>query len=381
MAKNKYYSLLRILKTGLPLGALYYMVFGERSNGKTYQGKELGLNGIHDKEIEIKGFIQDGSQFAIVRRWQDDFKGKRGAQMFDDLVENGSIKKWTNGKWDNVSYYAGRWYLAKYDEEQKKLIKDVEPFAHAFAISTMEHDKSTNYPRVNKIIFDEFLTRGSYLPDEFTLFMNVISTIVRDRKDVLIFMFGNTVNQYCPYFEEMGLTNIKKMNAGDIDVYNYGESDLHVCVEYADTATRNKKASDVYFAFNNPKLAMITGGAWEMAIYPHAPCKWKPRDVAFNYFIKFGGDILQCEVIECDGKMFTYIHRKTTPIKDEENDLIYSTEYNPLPNWKRKITKPTTPLEQKLLTFFYKEKVFYQDNQVGEIVRNYLLWCKTDKIS
>lgn len=383
---DKYYSLKNILKKGLPIHAQYYMIFGERSNGKTYSLKSLGLNGFSDidikkfSEINIKGFIQDGSQFAIVRRWADDFRGKRGASMFDDLVQDGSIKKWTRGKWDNVYYYSGRWFLAKYDRDLDKMVHDNEPFAYAFAISTMEHDKSTSYPRINKIIFDEFLTRGTYLPDEFTLFMNVVSTIIRDRKDVIIFMLGNTVNQYCPYFTEMGLCNVKKMRPGDIDVYNYGESDLHVVVEYADTSTKHKKASDVYFAFENPKLQMITGGAWEMAIYPHAPCKWGTKNVLFTYFIKFGGDTLQCEIINVNNTMFTFIHRKSTPLKDEQRDLIYSTEYNPLPNWRRKITKPATELERKIISFFINDKVFYQDNEVGEIVRNYLIWCRGDKI-
>lgn len=376
---DKYYSLKNILKKGTPLQSQYYMIIGERSNGKTYALKSLGLNGF--SEFNIKGFIQDGSQFAIVRRWADDFRGKRGASMFDDLVQDGSIKKWTKGKWDNVYYFSGRWYLAKYDQDLDKMVHDAEPFAYAFSISTMEHDKSTSYPRINKIIFDEFLTRGTYLPDEFVLFMNVISTIVRHRKDVTIFMLGNTVNQYCPYFTEMGLSNIKKMLPGDIDVYNYGNSALHVVVEYTDTAVKYKKASDVYFAFeNSPQLQMITGGAWELAIYPHAPCKWTSKNILFTYFIKFGGDTLQCEIINVGKSIFTFIHRKSTPLKDDQRDLIYSTEYNPLPNWRRKITKANTELERKIISFFINDKVFYQDNEVGEIVRNYLIWCRGDKI-
>lgn len=376
---DRYYSFENILKRGLSVNAQYFITFGERSNGKTYGAKSLGLNGF--EKLNIKGYIQDGSQFAIVRRWQDDFRGKRGATMFDDLVQNGSIKKWTHGKWDNVYYYAGRWYLAKYDEQMEKIVRDNEPFAYAFAISAMEHDKSTSYPKINKIIFDEFLTRGSYLPDEFTLFMNVLSTIIRDRSDVMIFMLGNTVNQYCPYFSEMGLINVRKMKRGTIDVYDYGDSKLHVVVEYADTSTRRKKNSDVYFAFDNPKLQMITGGAWEMAIYPHAPCKWQPKNILFTYFIKFGGECLQCEIVKTNTMLFTFIHRKTTPIKNEQNDLIYSTEYNPLPNWKRKITKPQTNIEKRIVQFFVDDRVFYQDNEIGEIVRNYILWCKSDKIT
>lgn len=380
MTKVKYYSLSKILHIGVPIGAQYYVVMSERSDGKTYACKSLGLNGFKDNEIEIKGYIQNGSQFAIVRRWDYDFKGKRGATLFDDLVAQNKISEWTNGQWTDVYFYSHRWYLSKFDEKLNKRVLDVEPFAFAFAISQMEHDKSSSYPKIDKIIFDEFLTRGQYLPDEFILFTNVISTIVRDRNDVKIFMIGNTVNQYSPYFDEMGLTNVRKQQQGTIDVYNYGESDLHVCVEYSDTALKRKKASDVYFAFDNPKLKMITQGAWEMAIYPHCPIKYRPKNIKYTYFIVFGGDTLQCEIVKSEKNIFTFIHRKTTPIKDTERDLIYCAEHSPRPNYKRKITKPTNNLEKLIYSFFIKEKVFYQSNVIGEVVRNYLLWCESDKI-
>ena len=96
------------------------------------------------------------------------------------------------------------------------------PFAFGFAITSQEHDKSTSYPNVRTILYDEFLTRNAYIPDEFVLFCNVLSTVIRQRDDVKIFMLGNTVNKYCPYFKEMGLNNITKQKQGTIDIYKYG---------------------------------------------------------------------------------------------------------------------------------------------------------------
>lgn len=377
--KTKYWSCQKLLKTMVDNGAPYGIAFGERSNGKTYQAKEWGLKGFHTKELDIKGYIDDGSQLAIVRRWQDDFKGKRGATLFDDLATSGKIKEWTNGEWEDVYYYSNRWYLCKFDEKLNKRITDPNPFALGFAISTMEHDKSTSYPKVNKIVFDECITRGRYLPDEFVLFMNVVSTIVRDRDDVTILMLGNTVNRDCPYFEEMGLVNIGQMKEGDIDVIDYGESKTHVVVEYT-TSGAVGKMSDKYFAFNNPKLQMITGGKWEMAIYPHSPCRYLPKDIVLSYFIVYSKEILQADIVCMDDIAFTFIHRKSTPIKNPDEDLIYSPQYDPRPNHKRRLTKPTTGLERKIATFFIKDKVFYQSNEVGEIVRNYLLWCQNETV-
>ena len=38
------------------------------------------------------------------------------------------------------------------------------------------------------------------------------------------------------------------------------------------------------------------------------------------------------------------------------------------------------PINKKIGQFFADNKVFYQDNEVGEIVRNYLVQCSHDAI-
>ena len=360
MAKQKFYSLTPILKQAPD--AYYYVIFGGRSTGKSYGTELYGL----------EQYAKTGKQTAIIRRWSEDFTGKRGQSMFDALVSNGEVTRITGGKWTGIYYWSSRWYLCKY--EDGKRITDPNPFCYGFSISSMEHDKSTSYPDVTTVIFDEFLTRGAYLPDEFVLFMNCLSSIIRNRTDVKIFMLGNTVNKYCPYFKEMGLSHIKDMKAGSIDIYSYGDSGLQVAVEFTGT-NKTGKASDRYFAFDNPRLSMITGEAWEIDIYPHCPVKYIPKEVLFTYFIEFADDILQCEIVLHEQMYFTFIHRKTTELKYPDSDLIYSTNYDPRPNYRRKITKPTSDIEKKIADFYVKDKIFYSDNEVGEIVRNYLIWC------
>lgn len=363
---TKYYSLTRILKEK----ANYNVIFGERSNGKTYSCEEYGL----------KKFCEEGKQMALIRRWSEDFKGKRGQQMFDALVANGLVEKYTKGKWTSIYYYSSRWYLARWVEEDNKLIRDEIPFCFGFALNAGEHDKSTSYPNIYTILFDEFITRSMYLPDEFILFQNIISTIARDRPadDFTIFMCGNTVNQYCPYFEEMGLSDIRKMQKDEIQVYQYGENHARVAVEYASMPTKTKK-SDKLFAFNNPKLKMITEGKWEIPSYPRLPIKYSRDDICNIYFIIFMKDVLQCEIINVENQFFTYIHRKTTPLKNDEDDIVFSQEFTGYPNWRRRITKPSDEYGRLIYSFFLMEKVFYQDNDVGEIVRNYIVWSKEDK--
>lgn len=361
MATQKYYSLTNILKKN----AVYNVIIGERSNGKTYSVLKYAL----------KQRIEHGGQVAIVRRWKEDISGRRAADIWKSLIANDEVTKLSNGQWTGITYWAGKFYLCNYDKEGKPIYNtDSDTLGYCFALSDTEHNKSISYPYITTILFDEFLTKHVYLQDEFVLFMNTVSTIVRQRTNVKIFMLGNTVNKYCPYFQEMGLTHVLQMDQGTIDVYTYGDSKLTVAVEYCATLKASRE-NNFYFAFNNPRLEMITSGAWELDIYPHLPVKYRPCDIQFTYFICFNGQVYQCEIIEVKGVPFTFIHDKTTPIKDTDNDLIYTLEYNPKLNYRRNILKPLTKLEERILWFYKSDRVFYQDNTVGDAINNYLKLC------
>lgn len=363
---EKYYSVRHILKQ-IP-DAKYYVVIGERSNGKTYSVLDYSM----------EDYFKTGHELAIVRRYKEDLKGKNGGSIFSALVKNGLVEKYSKGEWNGIYYWSQRWYFMYVNPENPKDKRiDKKPFAYGFALTEMEHDKSTSYPSICNILFDEFITRSMYLPDEFVIFTNVLSTIIRDRNNVKIFMCGNTVNKYCPYYKEMGLNNVSKMDKGKVDVYEYGDSGLKVVVEYSDFPAK-KKASDVYFAFDNPKLKMITSGDWEIGVYPRITpeMKFAPKHIKYHYFIRFEDSLLMCEIVKKDKYLFTFIHIKTTPIKDNDDSIVYDIKQSGYPNYRRRITKPITLTEKKILWFFTNEKVFYASNEVGEIVRNYFNWCK-----
>lgn len=367
----KYYSLKNIKKRG----AIYNVIFGERSNGKSYSVLD---------EI-LKNYCEKGEQGGIIRRWDTDLQGRRASVLFEPLVINRKVTTYTDGEWDFVTYYAGRWYLARFDEKTRKTIKDDTPFCYAFALNTMEHDKSTSYPLITTVLFDEFITRRGYLDNEFVIFMNEISTIVRERSNIIIYMLGNTVNMDCPYFSEMGLTHVKEMRQGDIDTYTYGESGLKVAVEFCGESARQSKKSDKYFAFDNPRLQMITGKGqlWEIGVYPHKPMDYKPKDVKFIFFIRYNDDMVQGEVVIGNGYNFLFIHPKTTPIKRPGKDIVFDSEYSPLFTSTRKLGQSIgrTSITSKIMWYFKNDKVFFSDNKTGDIVRNYLIWCSRAKIN
>ena len=374
MAKQKinYWSIYPILSKK----AQYNVIYGERSNGKTYGTLEYCLT----------EYFANESEFAYVRRWDEDIAGMKGASLFNSLIKNGVIRKLSRGKWNNVTYKSRAYYFS-FNDDDGNIVTDIKPFAYAFALTQHEHYKSNSYPNIRNIVFDEFLTRGIYLPNEFILWQNVISTLVRERDDVKIFMLGNTVNKYSPYIAEMGLTRMRTQKQDTIDIYEYGQSGLRVAVEYS--VMKSEKKSNKYFAFDNPRLQMITSGKWEIDIYPHYPSDDYsspiPKEILYIFYIEFEGSLLQCEIInktknkagEDKPCIFLFIHPKTTPLKEDNINLVYSQTPNPKPNYRRTITRATNNLERKIQQFFARDKVFYSDNETGEIMRNYLAWCKS----
>lgn len=355
----KFYNLNKILSKN----ATYNMIIGERSNGKTYAILKYCL----------ENFLHGKGQFAYLRRWQEDVIGRRASGIFDSLNVDGTVKKLSKGKYTNVTYFAGKFFLCNIDEKGRKIYNsENDCLGYTFSLTDSEHNKSISYPNITTIFFDEFLTKKIYILDEFVTFMNTISTIVRQRTNVKIFMAGNTVNKFCPYFNEMGLKHVSKMKQGTIDVYTYGNSKLRVAVEYC-ASMGDSKPNNYYFAFENPRLQMIKTGTWELDIFPHCPKKFTRKNILYIFFIVFDGITYQCEIVDfgnCNTGI--YIHVKTTPLKEKETDLIYSLDDSEKMNYNKSISRPFNKLTKKIYQLFCLNKVFYQDNEVGNSIANFL---------
>ena len=371
MSKIRYFDVKPLLKK-YP-GAQYYMIFGERSNGKTFSVKSLILD----------RYFSNGKQGGVIRRYDEDWKGKmNGGVMWDDMLNHPDlgniIEKRSKGKWNDVVWEGRAWTFVLRNDDGEIENRDAKPFCYAFALTKEENYKGKAFPNITTIFFDEFMTRGYYLQDEFTLLTSICSSIIRLRTDVQIFMCANTITTYCPYFVEMGLKHAKYLQDGEIHVYKIGETAGRVVVMRTESMVKvGEKPSNIYFAFDNPKLKMITGGAWELKVYPRMPFEYIPKEIKLIYFISFDNELFQCEIIKHEKMWITFIHRKTTPLKEDNKAMVYQQDYDPRPNYSRKIGKPTNKLQQFIARFFVKEKVFYQDNSVGDSIEHYLKWQAT----
>lgn len=349
----------------------YYIDYSERSNGKTYSALYYAL----------EQYFKLGRACAYVRRWYDDIKSEKGGTLLNNLLNDKRIEEITKGKYNGVVYKNKRFFLALYDEEHNLESVDNNECITLFSLTEEEHYKSSAYPKIKTIIFDEFIARKYEMQNEFIIWNNLLSTIIRLKDDVKIIMLANNVNLHATsYFKNMGLNHVKNQEINTIDLYHNPASNLKLAVmrsSFVDKkGVRQKKPSDKYFSFDNPNLKMITEGKWEMSVYPTLTEKYTPKDVIYIFYIVYEEEILQCEIINLHDNFFIYIHKKTTPIKANKDTLIYTTDYHIEMNYRRSLFKPQSTLEENIVVFFKTDRVRYQDNEVGEIVRAFINFTK-----
>lgn len=360
---SKFYSLKNILKKQ----AQYYLIFGERSSGKTFATLELIL----------KNYWKKGEQGAYIRRWGDDIKGIRGSNIWSGLIDADKIREITNGEYEGVVYKGRAFYLARFNEKLQRMVPSEEPFCYIFAISEDERIKGANYPRITTVVFDEFMTRSYYLPNEFKRLLSIVSTIARQRDNIKIFLLGNTVNEYCPYFEEFGINHIvKTMQPGDIREVAYEDRDAKVVLEWTEPNV-DGKASDIYFE-GFDKSGMITTGKWETLQYPATPYSIKEEMITFKFYINFNDEVMQGDVVENKDDYFIHIHKKTTDIKDEYP--IYQLDFDPSPQYYTSLTRGRDKCSGEIAYLINSNKIFVQNNRIGEMVRNYIMMSENRSI-
>ena len=143
--------------------AHFSFVYGMRGNGKTY--------GTLKKFLEI--YFETGRGFGYVRRYRDDLRGINGAKsLFDEHVKNGVVNDLSKGKYNNIIYNAGAYYLANTDENGV-MTRAFEPFCWTFCVATSEHYKGNPWSNCYGLIYDEFISTDGYLVDEPKRFLNL----------------------------------------------------------------------------------------------------------------------------------------------------------------------------------------------------------------
>lgn len=347
--------------------AQWRIIIGQRSNGKSYS---------ICKTI-VENYFLEGKRAVYIRRYAEQIMPKNIQSLFDPHLK--LIEELSNGEWNTIFYRANCFYMAYFDEEEMKITKkDNVPFCLTRSVNTWETTKGADIGVISLICFDEFLTREAYLKDEFVSFMNLCSSIIRDRKDCVIYLLANTVSKYSPYWTEFGIDGVEKMRQGEIRVYTYPKSKMKLAIEYCAQSVVTKEVNDSFFAFENAQLQVIQNGQWEMATYPRAPYKIWEEDIRHRFYIEFGGQLLCGEIVRPKDKqkssdIFIFFHRQTKDIVIGPKVVLYTSQPSPSICHVRYVQDCPTELHKLIKNLMMKNNMYFSDNEVGEIVRNFFI--------
>ena len=165
--KDLYLNVNHLLSYGLKV----IIIVALRGYGKTYGTKKFAIN----------RHIKHGEEFIYIKRHKTDLQNLD--TFFDSLQKE----------------YPEHVFTVK----GKNFFCDNVLCGRAVPLSSWQKMKSSEFPNVTVIIFDEFIKEKDlsyYLPNEVENFLNILDTFIRNRDDVWVFMLGNAVTMANPYF-------------------------------------------------------------------------------------------------------------------------------------------------------------------------------------
>ena len=254
----KWYTMDNILKHE----SQYYIIMGERSNGKTYAAQKMTIDNFFKSDKK--------DTFAYVKRYQEDIKSTEMSNVMITELEEYMLEEYGH----RVKFYRGEWLV--YEDGLEGKLNECTVFGKAFSIANVNRTKGTSYPTVTTIIYEEFMSIDcTYLNDELNLFLNLVSTIVRQRTNVKVFMLANTIAKYSPYTTALNL-KIHRQNKGTIINKTYKNKDgfnTKFTIERTENVNvfnnKDNVEKTVYNIFGESGVGkMITSGDFETHAYP-----------------------------------------------------------------------------------------------------------------
>ena len=339
MAKKIHYNLDNIDK----LGARFNLIYGERSNGKSYQLK-------HKKGVEK--YLKTGRRFILMRRWKEEITTEKIEQYFQDV----DVAKLTNGKYNCITLYRKCLYLSIYDNETGKT-KRFDKIGYVVALSTEQNYAGASYLDVDDIIFEEFMSRSVYMANESNKLMNFYATVDRKRLTTRLWLVGNTISRVCPYINDWGLHSvISSQKQGTIKeiVINGNEEKIKIAVEYCKSTGQSSGTIGT-------NAEMINTGAWETAPQPHLPKSIKEYKKLYTFGFQYQNFKFLCNLLQ-DRETKETVWFVFPFFKEfKHNQIVFSDVVKVSKYWQRDIYNISIKNDKlkNLFMSFKENKIFY----------------------
>lgn len=358
-------------------GAQFNLIWGERSNGKSYQVKhkkgiipflqdtDRYISNYRDKQNLIKQAQEKGKRFILMRRFKEEITSSWIESYFSDV----DVEKLTDGEYNMVSMYRKELFLTFYDVETHKSRRGPK-IGYAVALSTEQNFAGGSYLDVSDIIFEEFMSRTTYLHDESNKLLNFYSTVDRKRGVTKVWLVGNTITRVCPYIQDWGLNKIiANQKQGDIKSIWIPTGDIDedgnkIEVKLAIEHCKSTGTSSYVFGSH---ANMLNKGEWQSDPQPKLPKSYKDYKMLFRFGFCYKTFKWLCEyLMDIETKdVIWFIYPFSGEFK--KNIIVFSDIIKTSPYWQKDIYNPLIKNKTiiDLLKTFRENRIFYSSDLCG----------------
>ena len=338
----EFYRLNRILATK----AIFNILIGQRSNGKSYSVKE---------ECVKEAFLGMG-KLIYLRRFDLELKQDDIQDYFRDCP----VEEITGGQFNYIEVFRKRIYLAEIDSEGN--VYRGPCIGRAASLSSSEHLKSViQRGEYKNIIYEEFCTNSGYLKNEPNRLMQFVATCFGTQNTGRVWLIGNTISRYNPYFYTWQLRGIQTMKPSDLELYEFTTEEgnkIRVAVEFCSTM---KATNTMYFG---DSAAQITTGVWETESQPCIPEDFGKFSVIYKVFLQQESFYFLLKVIKNAADEFLLLVAPAEE-KDRENTARKISDKIVGDPMATDTLVPLTGGDKLMLQLFRLGKVVFANNLTG----------------
>lgn len=314
----------------------FFILMGGRGIGKT--------TSITIKALKLQHYKDE--QFVIIRRYKSETQ--KAKNMFDKIAP--SIKA--------IGIGEGGYKFVKTIKNEKGEEKKVV-IGFLLTLSLQATFKSgINFDKVTTIIFDEaILQRGGnfrYMTDEVEQFLELISTIVRLRTNYKVFILGNNLDIFNPYYEYFNLPRFNRQ---------YIDKERGLLVEeippkesfkelQSKTPLHNLIKGTAYGDYHDDNKVLIksVGAIGNKSINAELLIRFVVNDRTINVYVQEGFNL--------------FIELRDKIIKDNISFVIYE---NSKPNYGMVKTYRSLDISKYILDRYSRNKIINENETAREL--------------
>ena len=223
--KNNFYNWQDTFSRQTGTNGEFCIVIGARGIGKTF-----GL-----RKQCVKDFLKDGSRFCEVSRNAAELPFIMNG-YFDKLQAEGFFTEY-EFKCEKQAAWIRR---APFDEEDNP---EWEIIGYFVSLTQFQRDKKRTFANVKRIIFDEAILdrkdkHHRYLANEFSIFANVVSTLLREVPGKptkgKCYLLGNAADVTAPYLFNLGIKRAPEFG------YSY-HNNKHTLLHYVEASDARER--------------------------------------------------------------------------------------------------------------------------------------------